>query len=225
MSDTHVLKVIHKESLAPNIIQLLMKPEHPIAYSAGQYIMLGMDQNDLKPFSIACAPREDGLIECHIRNQDDSEWMQSLFATETGDQLVMQGPNDQMSLLPAHQPIILVAGGTGFAPMKALLDELLRQHTEVPIHFYWGARNRAELYQHEIMLDLEQQHANLVYEPVISDDLDGWTGKTGLVHLQVLKDFSTLANSTVYMCGPWPMMETAKADFAKAGLVKEQCIS
>ena len=195
-----------------------MKPEHPIAYASGQYIMLGFDSNDLKPFSIASAPREDGLIECHIRNQDDSEWMQRLFAVKSGDTLVMQGPKDQMQLQPAHQPIILVAGGTGFAPMKALLDSLFKQNTGVPVHFYWGARSFADLYLHDEMLALMQTHANLEYIPVISGETEAWNGLTGLVHEQVLKQHPSLEHMTVYMCGPWPMMQQAKADFLAAGL-------
>ncbi|MEA3405519.1 MAG: NAD(P)H-flavin reductase [Pseudomonadota bacterium] len=225
MSDTHTLKVVHIEHLTTDIIQLLMKPDFPITYSAGQYIMLGFDTQDLKPFSIAAAPREDGLIECHIRKQADSDWMTKLFAISVGDTLVMQGPKDQMSIQPAHNPILFVAGGTGFAPMKALLDELLRQNVEVPMHFYWGARHTDELYMHDVMQDLERQHANLLYIPVISEEDSTWQGSTGLVHKQVLKDYPSLEHKTVYMCGPWPMMEAAKADFAEAGLDPVACIS
>lgn len=225
MSDIHTLKVVHIEHLTTDIIQLLMKPDFPISYSAGQYIMLGFDTEDLKPFSIAAAPREDGLIECHIRKQADNEWMTKLFTISVGDTLVMQGPKDQMSVQPAHNPILFVAGGTGFAPMKALLDELLRQKVEVPIHFYWGARHADELYMHDVMQDLERQHANLIYVPVISEEDATWQGLTGLVHKQVLKDYPSLQHKTVYMCGPWPMMETAKADFAAAGLDPIACIS
>lgn len=214
----HPLKVVHVEKLAPQIIQILLKPEHPIAYASGQYIMLGFDSEDLKPFSIASAPREDGLIECHIRNQDDSEWMRALFAVQTGDHVVMQGPKDQMQLQPAHQPIIFVAGGTGFAPMKALLDSLLKQGTGVPVHFYWGARSVADLYQHDNMVALMQTHANLEYIPVISGQAEQWNGLTGLVHEQVLQRHPNLQHTTVYMCGPWPMMQKAKIDFLAAGI-------
>jgi len=225
MSDTHSLKVVHIEHLTSDIIQLFMKPDFPIQYAAGQYIMLGFNTDELKPFSIASAPREDGLIECHIRKQADSDWMTQLFASRVGDALVMQGPKDQMSIQPAHQPILFVAGGTGFAPMKALLDELLRQNVEVPMHFYWGARHANELYMHGVMQDLERQHANLLYIPVISEEDAAWQGATGLVHQQVLLDYPSLEHKTVYMCGPWPMMETAKADFTRAGLYKKNCIS
>ena len=217
-SPIHPLKVVHVEKLAPQIIRLLMKPEHPIAYAAGQYIMLGFNSEELKPFSIASAPREDGLLECHIRNQDDSKWMQTLFAIKAGDTLVMQGPKDQMQLQPAHQPIIFVAGGTGFAPMKALLDSLFRQHVGVPVHFYWGARTVEDLYLHDEMVTLMQTHMNLEYIPVISEPASDWQGLTGKVHEQVLKQQPNLQHTTVYMCGPWPMIQTAKQDFLAAGL-------
>ncbi|VAW45689.1 hypothetical protein MNBD_GAMMA04-404 [hydrothermal vent metagenome] len=223
MDTLHLLKVVHAEALAPHIIQLLFKPEHPIAYASGQYIMLGFDADDLKPFSIASAPRDDGLIECHIRNQADSEWMQKLFAVKAGDQLVMEGPKDQIALQPAHQPIILVAGGTGFAPMKALLETLLKEKVGVPIHFYWGARNQSELYMHKEMIALTDLHPNLEYIPVLSEQEVDWNGATGLVHHQVLKEHPNLTHSTVYMCGPWPMIQAAKTDFLEAGLDAQAC--
>ena len=220
----HPLKVVHVEQLAPQIIQLLLKPEHPIAYASGQYIMLGFNAEDLKPFSIASAPRVDGLLECHIRNQADSQWLQKLCAVKAGDSLVMEGPIDQMQLQPAHQPIIFVAGGTGYAPMKALLDTLLKESVGVPIHFYWGARTVEDLYMHKHMLSLMQTHANLEYIPVISDQTDHWNGLTGLVHEQVLKQHPNLQHTTVYMCGPWPMMQQAKIDFFAADLNESHCI-
>lgn len=224
MSDFHPLKVVHLEKFTPEIIQLLMKPDFPVTYAAGQYILLGFERDDLKPFSIASAPREDGLIECHIRKHGDNPWMERLFNVQVGDTLVMQGPKDQMAFKPAHNPVIFVAGGTGFAPMKALLDEFLRQHSEVPLHFYWGARQPQDLYQHEEMLELEQRHGNLIYVPVISEDNPDWKGLTGLVHQQVLKDYPSLTHKTVYMCGPWPMIQTAKEDFIQAGLDPIACI-
>lgn len=224
MSDFHTLKVVHCEKFTPHIIQLLLRPDFPVAYAAGQYIMLGFEREDLKPFSIASAPREDGLIECHIRKQADSVWMEKLFAVRPGDTLVMQGPKDQMQIQPAHQPIIFVAGGTGFAPMKALLDEYLKQNTEVPLHFYWGVRQCEDLYMHDQMRDLERKHGNLIYVPVISEDDPAWKGLTGLLHLQVLEDYPSLEHKTVYMCGPWPMIEAAKKDFTAAGLDPIACV-
>jgi len=224
MSTLHLLTVVHAEPLTPQIIQLLFKPEHPIAYASGQYIMLGFDAEDLKPFSIAAAPREDGLIECHIRNQADSKWMQKLFAVKTGDHLVMEGPKDQIALQPVHQPIILLAGGTGFAPMKALLETLLKEKVGVPIHLYWGARSQEELYMHQEMVALMETHANFEYIPVLSEKTEDWNGATGLVHKQVLKQHPNLSHFNLYMCGPWPMIQTAKEEFMVAGLHVDACV-
>ncbi len=221
---THVMKVVHVNTLAPQIIQLLMKPEHPISYTAGDYVMLGFDTEELKPFSIASAPREDGLIECHIRKQPDSEWMERLFSIETGSTLVMQGPKQQMSLQPAHELMIFVAGGTGFAPMKAILEESLRQKITVPIHFYWGARNPNDLYMHDWMIELSQKHPHIEYIPVISDETGDWQGDTGLVHKKMLEQHPHLKHATVYMCGPWDMTQTAKQEFIEAGANPDKII-
>ncbi len=226
MSDAiHPLKVVQSNHLTQQIIQLLLQPEKPIKYQAGDYLMLGFDTNDLKPFSIAAAPREDGLLECHIRTQADSPWMQKLCTVKAGDHLVMQGPKPQMQLKSSCNPVIFVAGGTGFAPMKALLDELLRQEASQPIEFYWGARTPDELYANQIMLDLSAKHENLNYIPVISDDTHDWEGKAGFVHQQVLKDHPEMNKFLVYLCGPWDMVQTAKQDFFAAGLAENHFVS
>lgn len=224
MSNIHPLKVVHVESLTPQIIQLQLKPDFPVSYASGDYIMLGFDAEDLKPFSIASAPREDGLIECHIRNQADSEWMQKLFAIQVGDKLVMESPKEQIRLQPIHHPIILVAGGTGFAPMKALLETLVKEHVSVPIHLYWGARSVEELYMHNEMIELASSHGNIEYIPVISKATEHWNGLKGLVHEQVLQQHPSLKHFTVYMCGPWDMIQKAKVDFEAAGLDPKACI-
>ncbi|WP_130536405.1 FAD-binding oxidoreductase [Thiomicrorhabdus indica] len=226
MSDAiHPLKVVQSNHLTQQIIQLLLQPEKPIKYQAGDYIMLGFDTTELKPFSIAAAPREDGLLECHIRNQLDSDWMQKLFTIQAGDHLVMQGPKPQMQLQTSSAPVIFVAGGTGFAPMKALLDELLRQEAPQPIEFYWGARSPEELYANQTMLDLSSKYENLNYIPVISDDTHDWNGNTGFVHQQVLKDHPSLTGFMVYLCGPWDMTQTAKQDFLGADLPENHFIA
>lgn len=221
----HTVTLVHKEFYNPTIVNLILKPQQPMQYHAGQYIMLGFKEDELKPFSIAAAPREDGLIECHIRDHDQSEWMQRLFALEAGDQLLIEGPKEQMQLADNHLPAIFVAGGTGFAPMKALLEALIRKQAAMPIHFYWGARCQSDLYMHQQMIDLSQKHPNIEYIPVISDDGDNWNGKTGLVHQQVLQDHPSLEKFQVYLCGPWPMVQTAKKDFANAGLKAEHFVA
>lgn len=224
MSTIHPLKVVHVEKLAPEIIQLTLKPEEPVSYASGNYIMLGLDTENLRPFSIASAPRDDGLIICHIRHLADNETMDKLCSVETGDRLVMESPKEQIVLQEAHQPIILLAGGTGFAPLKAILETLIKNRVAVPIHLYWGARNVADLYMHKEMLELTQTHPNIEYIPVLSEDSSDWNGLTGLVHEQVLKQHPSLQHTTLYMCGPWDMIQKAKSDFTAAGLQPNACI-
>lgn len=220
----HAMKVIHAERLTPHIIQLQMQPEHPIAYQSGDYIMLGFEEGDLKPFSIASAPRKDGLIECHIRNEAGSDWMKRLFASQAGDTLMMQGPKKQMALKSAHDKILFIAGGTGFAPMRALLEESLHQQITVPIHFYWGARLKDDLYMLEWIQSLAEENDHIQFTPVLSEQMENWRGETGLVHKKALEQESDLSQATVYICGPWNMTQAAKQDFIEAGTLESNIV-
>lgn len=215
------MTLVERVLLTPDIIQLLLNPSEPFNYQAGDYVLVGLDEAELKPFSIASAPRLDGMIELHIRNHDNSDWMAALFEVQRYDLLFVQGPKAQYQL-DAHldKPLIFVAGGTGFAPMKALLEVALKQGSEQIIEFYWGARTAADLYQHADMLSLCKQYPNLNYLPVVSEADFG--GRTGLVHQAVLQDHPDLSGFRVYLCGPWPMQQSAKADFLAAGLPESQ---
>ncbi|MDR9499856.1 MAG: FAD-binding oxidoreductase [Hydrogenovibrio sp.] len=217
------MTLVRRESLTDDTCKLFLQPSEPFHYRGGQYVMLGFNDTELKPFSIAAAHHQDDLIELHIRDHEQSAWMQQLFALEPGATLRVKGPNDQYHLdaeavkAETFSPIILIAGGTGFAPMKAVLDELLALETHPPIVFYWGARTRKDLYDHERMLQLADTHTLLHYTPVLSEEKDS-DFYTGLVHQQVLADQPDLSGCRVLVCGPWPMQEAAKADFVAAGL-------
>ena len=219
------IQIIDKSFFTNDILRLRLKGETAITFSAGQYILLGSDADNLKPFSIAAAPDGTGEIECHIRNHDNSDWMQELFAKEIGDTLHWMGPNDQMKLEHHVLPTIFVAGGTGFAPMKALLEALLKEQPIQPIHFYWGARQPDDLYQNEWLEQLASEHDNINYIPVISEPNDDWQGATGLVHKQVLADYPLLEHHMVYLCGPWNMVQAAKQEFIDAGLEEKHFIA
>lgn len=219
------LTIIEKSLFTADILCLKMQGENPIDFSAGQYILLGTDPDNLKPFSIAAAPTGDGTIECHIRSHDDSGWMQALFAKDVGDTLYFVGPNNQMALQDNLFPTIFVAGGTGFAPMRALLEALLKTQPIQPIHFYWGARKAEDLYQDDLLKQLSAQYENLNYVPVLSEEDDSWQGRTGFVHEAVLSDYPVLEHHQVYLCGPWPMVQTAKEQFIAAGLTEQNFVS
>lgn len=212
------IQVLEKTFLTDDILRLRLGTESPIVFEAGQYILLGLDAEELKPFSIAMAPDGSGELECHIRKNIHSPWMQSLFSKSQGDVLYWKGPVDHLSLVKQAMPTIFVAGGTGFALMKSLLERLLETNPVDPIHFYWGARQADELYHHQWLIELCQQHKNICYTPVISGESLDWKGATGLVHEQVLQDIPDLGDNLVYLCGPGDMHQAAKQAFLTAGL-------
>ncbi len=211
------MTVIEINHFTNDIIKLILKSSKYFNYCAGQYVMMGLEKEDLRPFSMASAPREDGLIEFHIRLLEDNEWMINLFNVKKNDFVYIEGPKDQYKVDKNNSlNIILIAGGTGFAPMKAILERLLALNKTFTIDFYWGARQSSDLYSHQEMLETCQKHNQVNYIPVISEH--EFKGRKGLVHKAVLSDHPNLSNYRVYLCGSWPMQEAAKTDFLKAGL-------
>ena len=152
MPDIYTFTVQKTKLATEDTILLLLKSNAPFEYQAGDYIMLGMDSEEFKPYSIASAPRADGLIELHIRNQADTPFMAELFEVKVGQVLYVTGPNKQYSLDDCAQDIILIGGGTGFAPMKSLLDALLADKCANQIQFYWGASKIEDFYLHDEMM-------------------------------------------------------------------------
>lgn len=226
MNMNQIFKVIQVEHFSEDTLQLLIKPSQPFRYQAGDYILLGFEQDDLKPFSIASSPRNDGRIELHIRKHGDNAWNQRLFSLEAGDEVLVDGPKTQYqldeNLCENGKPILLIAGGTGFAPLKALLDELLDSGCQNPIYFYWGSKSQQELYMRKQMIALAAHHDNLSYFEVLSEPEAAYVGLSGLVHKVVLERHPSLADFRVYLCGPWPMVQAAKEEFVAAGLPASQ---
>jgi len=219
------ISILEKSFFTEDILRLRLGADEPIEFKAGQYILLGLDSEELKPFSIAMAPDGSGELECHIRKNIHSSWMQGLFAKEQGDTLYWQGPINHVNLVDKSKPTIFVAGGTGFALIKALLEQLLKTKPVGPIYLYWSVRQAADLYQHNWLLALCEQYNNIYYTPVVSEEDARWKGVTGSVHRKVLQDIQDFTNHLVYVCGPPDMQQTAKLDFLAADLDEENFIS
>jgi CDP-4-dehydro-6-deoxyglucose reductase len=146
-------------------------------------------------------------------------------AMKEKDILRFQGPYGSFFLREeSKKPMILVAGGTGFAPIKSLVEHAIHSRIERPLEIYWGARDRAGLYLPELPLAWARDNPNIRYVPVLSDATaaDAWTGRTGFVHRAVLEDHPELAAYQVYACGAPAMIDAARADFTAAGLPAEE---
>jgi CDP-4-dehydro-6-deoxyglucose reductase len=135
--------------------------------------------------------------------------------------LRIEGPLGQFFLREASErPILMMAGGTGYAPLKAMLRHAFHTGTDRPIHLYWGVRARRDLYDAERLNRWAAERAGFTFHPVLSDPRTGddWRGRCGLVHRAVLEDMPDLSDMEVYMAGPPPMIETARRKFLAAGL-------
>jgi CDP-4-dehydro-6-deoxyglucose reductase, E3 len=205
------------------IVTLKPPPTATIPFRPGQYICLVGQDGRLHPFSIANAPRADGSLELHIGRVATGRFTRYVHEQlRLRDILRFEGPFGEFGFSAAiERPAILLAGGTGIAPIKAMLESLSPDANQRELHLYWGSRHRDGLYAIEQINAL--RGARLV--PVLSEpkEPDGWLGRTGLVHRAVLEDFPDLSSFDVYACGSPGLVEAALSDFTRlAGLPRDR---
>lgn len=221
-------RVQRLERVADDVIVMHLKlpVNERLQFLAGQYIEFLLKDGKRRAFSIANPPHDDGFLQLHIRLVPGGEFTGHVFgAMKEKDILRFQGPYGSFFLREeSRKPMILVAGGTGFAPIKSLVEHAIHHKLQRPMEIYWGARDRAGLYLPELPLAWAREHGHISYLPVLSDarPADAWTGRTGFVHKAVLEDHPDLAAYQVYACGAPAMIDAARADFTAAGLPAEE---
>jgi len=221
-------RVQRMEKLAPDIIGLWLQlpANEKLQFIAGQYIEFILKDGGRRAFSLASAPHEDGPLEVHVRLVPGGQFTTHVFeGMKEKDILRFEGPLGTFYLREESvKPIILLAGGTGFAPIKSLVEHLIHSKNTRPVHVYWGAKDKAGLYLPDVPQQWAAAYPWLKYVPVLSDAPaeDGWTGRTGLVHQAVLADFPDLSCFQVYACGSPVMIDAAQKDFAAAGLPENE---
>jgi CDP-4-dehydro-6-deoxyglucose reductase len=207
------------ERLAEDVIVLELKlpANERLQFLPGQYIEFLLRDGSRRSFSMANAPEEDELIQLHVRHVAGGQFTDHVFGKmKERDILRFEGPHGTFFLREDSQkPIVFVASGTGFAPIKAILEHALRKGVARPMTLYWGGRRPKDLYLNELPVKWASEHANFKYVPVISDALpeDGWTGRAGFVHRAVMQDFPDLSGHQVYACGVPVMVDSARRDF------------
>jgi len=144
-----------------------------------------------------------------------------------GDVVDFEGPIGRFTLRDSERPILVIAGATGFAPIKSILEDAFRRGIRRPIQLYWGVRSQADLYMQDLLAQWEARHANFKYVPVLSDLApdDPWPGRRGFVHQALLADHPDLTGYEVYACGSTRMVEAAVPDFMAHGLGEQFCFS
>ena len=206
---------IAKPSRDVAIVTLKPPPTAAIRFRPGQYICVAGQDGQLHPFSIANAPRADGTLELHIGRIPNGRFTSYVHEQLRPRDIVrFEGPFGEFGFADAaERPAILLAGGTGIAPIKAMLDSLKQTGEQRELHLYWGSRRREGLYAIDEIRTLPVARVT----PVLSapEDPDGWTGRTGLVHRAVLEDFADLSSFDIYACGGPGMVDAAMSDFTE----------
>ena len=224
-------RVVEKCQVAHDVVVLKLKlPQgERLQYLPGQYVDILMRDGRRRSFSLANAAGPDDLLSLHIRHVPDGAFSSYVFEHLKEKALLrIRGPLGGFFLREdSERPLIFLAGGTGFAPIKSIIEAALARSDQREIHLYWGVRSKRDLYMQQQASDWAETHEKLRYTPVLSEPLpeDDWSGRTGFVHQAVLDDFPDLGAYQVYSSGPPVMIDAAWESFAERGLEPEHHFS
>ncbi len=226
------VRVLSLEKKSDDVVLLVLQlpATDVMQFHAGQYVEFLLREGARRSYSMANAPHtlEAGApkVQLHIRHMPGGKFTDVVFSTmKEKDILRIEGPYGSFYLREdSDAPMILLASGTGFAPIKALLEHMQHKNITRPAALYWGGRRPSDLYMNDWVQAQLSSMPNLTYVPVISDALpeDGWAGRTGFVHQAVLQDQPDLSGFQVYACGAPIVVDSARADYTgHAGLPEE----
>jgi CDP-4-dehydro-6-deoxyglucose reductase len=222
-------RVVGKEQLSHDVIRLYLKlPDNQrLQFFAGQYLDFILRDGRKRAFSIANAPHDDDLVELHVRHVPGGEFTDYVFASmEEKSILRIQAPLGTFILREeSDRPIIFMGGGTGFAPIKGMIEHAFYLGVERPMHLYWGVRSRRDLYLPDLPVQWSQEHANMTYTPVLSEPDADWDGRAGFVHEVVVADHPDMSGFDVYMSGPPVMVNAGRDAFEARGLTMDHMFS
>jgi CDP-4-dehydro-6-deoxyglucose reductase, E3 len=203
------------------VLQLKLPANERLQFLAGQYLEFLLKDGSRRSFSMGNAPHDDAFLQLHVRYVAGGQFTEHVFGKmKERDILRFEGPLGTFFLREdSDKPLVFVASGTGFAPIKSILEHAFEKGIMRPMTLYWGGRRPKDLYMNELALRWAAEHPHFKYVPVVSDALpeDGWTGRTGFVHRAVMQDFPDLSAHQVYACGVPVMVDSARRDFV------EQC--
>lgn len=219
------------EQLAHDVLRIYLKlpSSERMQFLAGQYIDVLIKDHEPRSFSIANAPHDDALIELHIRHVEGGLFTDELFCCMKEKTMWrIRGPLGTFFLREdSDRPAILIGGGTGFAPIKGILEHAFKTGISTPLHLFWGVRARRDLYLADLPEKWLQEHDNFSYTPVLSDPLeeDDWNGETGFITDAVIRQYPDLSGHDIYMSGPPVMVEAGHDLFMQHGLDESRFFS
>ena len=207
------------------VLRLQLPANERLQYLAGQYVELLLRDGIRRAYSMATAPHDADQLELHVRHMPGGKFTDALFgvtqpAFKEKDILRHEGPMGTFFLREdSRKPIVFLASGTGFAPVKAVIEHCLHKDLGRPMALYWGGRRPHDLYMNALAEKWAREVPHFSYVPVVSDalDEDDWSGRVGFVHRAVMEDFPDLSGHEVYACGAPIVVDSARIDFV------EQC--
>lgn len=203
------------------LLTLQLPATETFRFHAGQYVELILKDGKRRSYSMANAPHEASALELHIRHLNGGLFTDHVFgagatAMKEREILRLEGPFGSFFLREDSQlPIVMLASGTGFAPIKSIIEHMVHEAINRPITLYWGGRRPSDLYMNDLVEHWARTIPGFKYVPVISDALpeDGWEGRTGFVHRAVMQDFPDLSGYQVYACGAPIVVDSARREF------------
>lgn len=225
-------KVFKITQPAPDVtvLQLRLPAGVRAKFQAGQYLQVILPDGQRRPYSMANPPHENDGLQLHVRREPGGAFSDGLLPTlKAGDLLAVELPHGDFFLREdSDRPLVLVAGGTGFAPIQSILGHIVRKRIARPVSLYWGGRLPSDLYAPQQVEKWKTALPGLRYEPVVSRPQpgDGWTGRTGRLPEAVLSDFADLSGHEVYACGAPAMVSALReACTGQRGLPDERFFS
>jgi CDP-4-dehydro-6-deoxyglucose reductase len=213
-------RVERAEALSHDVmgVHLRLPAAEVFSFQPGQYIDVMLGGGRRRSFSIASPPHASRLLELHVRRVAGGEFTERLFAASPQRMLLnIEGPLGQFVWRYSGAPVLMVGGGTGLAPLLAMLTSAVASGLGAPVTLYWGVRTAADLYRDQALQALARDVAGFAYVPVLSEPEASWRGRRGLVHAAVLEDHAALAGYDIYASGPPAMIGAVRSSFVQAG--------
>jgi CDP-4-dehydro-6-deoxyglucose reductase len=219
-------RIAHRVQLAPDVMQLILRVPavEPMDFLAGQYLDVLLEGGLRRSYSVANAPHAGSQFELHVRHVPGGAFSDGLFRSlREGALLKIEGPLGRFRYQAGEQPVIFIAGGTGFAPIKAMLGQALGEASTRELYLYWGAREPSGIYEAALLRAWAERHPRLKVHTVLSaTGVVAAPHRAGWVHEAVLEDHPGLAAFAIYAAGPPAMIAAIQRTFPAQGVAPEQ---
>jgi len=216
-------EVVENRQYTHDIHTIKLKLQEPAAipYGSGQFFEFdipGLD--DTRAYSVANKYEDSKFIEFHIKRVPEGKGSNYMCDLNAGDIVTGSGPYGSMQLRNRNKDLIFVAGGSGMAPIKSLVEEVFSQSFEKEAWFFYGARAKKDLYLVDEWMELAEKHPNFHFVPALSqpDAADEWDGEVGFIADVISRKLENMSNMDAYLCGPPIMIETACDALYKGGV-------